>query len=560
MSDTTTDTFDIALVMAGAISAGAYTAGVIDFLLEALDQWEQARLSDPTHTPQHRVRIRVIAGASAGGMTAALLGSVIQRALPTVDSNGVAPASPHPLYDAWVAGIDLQTLLATDDLPNTNTPVRSLLNSNALDTLADRVFTDGTHLAAPRPYFAESVDLFLTLTNLAGVPYKIPMVNKPLAHAMRLHKDFVHFSLGPTSLACSPDCVPVNDLTHANWQAVRNAALASGAFPIGLAGRTVARCGGDYKTRLSSSDTQAGPGEPILPDWDLNDTDHYATACVDGGLMDNEPLELARRALAGSDGHNPRQADRAHRAVLLIDPFPDSFHLSAADAAKPPATGLTAVLAGLLPALKNQARFKPEELQLAVDENVYSRFLIAPIRDDATGRQQTNIACGALGGFGGFIDRAFREHDYQLGRRNCQRFLQTAFTLPPDNVVMRHWGDAEREPSQTADGQLPIVPLFGTARTEVRPLPWPCVDKAFVRDTFTRPVTTRLLRVIRALLAQSDLGGLTRAAADLLVRLLKGNVMNFVIGRMIKSLAENGQLIARPARSSSAAVTFGPRR
>ena len=31
--------FEIGLVMAGAVSAGAYTAGVVDFLIRALDQW-----------------------------------------------------------------------------------------------------------------------------------------------------------------------------------------------------------------------------------------------------------------------------------------------------------------------------------------------------------------------------------------------------------------------------------------------------------------------------------------------------------------------------------------
>ena len=35
--------FEIGLVMAGAISAGAYTAGVIDFLVQALDEWENAK-------------------------------------------------------------------------------------------------------------------------------------------------------------------------------------------------------------------------------------------------------------------------------------------------------------------------------------------------------------------------------------------------------------------------------------------------------------------------------------------------------------------------------------
>jgi len=35
--------FQIGLAMSGAVSAGAYTAGVFDFLIQALDEWEKAR-------------------------------------------------------------------------------------------------------------------------------------------------------------------------------------------------------------------------------------------------------------------------------------------------------------------------------------------------------------------------------------------------------------------------------------------------------------------------------------------------------------------------------------
>jgi hypothetical protein len=35
--------FELGICMAGAVSAGAYTAGVMDFLIEALDTWEQKR-------------------------------------------------------------------------------------------------------------------------------------------------------------------------------------------------------------------------------------------------------------------------------------------------------------------------------------------------------------------------------------------------------------------------------------------------------------------------------------------------------------------------------------
>ena len=35
--------FELGLVMAGAISAGAYTAGVLDFLFEALDAYNEEK-------------------------------------------------------------------------------------------------------------------------------------------------------------------------------------------------------------------------------------------------------------------------------------------------------------------------------------------------------------------------------------------------------------------------------------------------------------------------------------------------------------------------------------
>jgi predicted acylesterase/phospholipase RssA len=67
---TAQNTFDIGLVLAGGGSAGAYIAGVIDFLMEALSEWETARNTGHEaglEVPQaHRVRLRVITGASAG--------------------------------------------------------------------------------------------------------------------------------------------------------------------------------------------------------------------------------------------------------------------------------------------------------------------------------------------------------------------------------------------------------------------------------------------------------------------------------------------------------------
>jgi len=63
--------FKIGINMAGAISAGAYSAGVLDFLTEALDEWYKAKARGEL-VPSHDIPIEVISGASAGGMCAAI--------------------------------------------------------------------------------------------------------------------------------------------------------------------------------------------------------------------------------------------------------------------------------------------------------------------------------------------------------------------------------------------------------------------------------------------------------------------------------------------------------
>ena len=79
MSENSGNTFQIGLALAGAISAGAYTAGVLDFLFQALDEWEKLR--GRADVPDHRVGLKVVAGASAGAITGALGAVALARGL-----------------------------------------------------------------------------------------------------------------------------------------------------------------------------------------------------------------------------------------------------------------------------------------------------------------------------------------------------------------------------------------------------------------------------------------------------------------------------------------------
>ncbi len=79
------------------------------------------------------------------------------------------------------------------------------------------------------------------------------------------------------------------------------------------------------------------------------------------------------------------------------------------------------------------------------------------------------LATDCSGGFGGFLSQSFRDHDFQLGRRNCQKFLRDGLDLGPDNVsrpavARRQTSITHRRPRRSADRQR---------RAEVPLLPWP---------------------------------------------------------------------------------------
>src|SRR6478752_3432858 len=73
-----TPTYHLGICMAGAISAGAYTAGVMDYLIETLDAWEEAKKSNDPSVPKHNVVIHLIGGASAGGITSIISAIALQ--------------------------------------------------------------------------------------------------------------------------------------------------------------------------------------------------------------------------------------------------------------------------------------------------------------------------------------------------------------------------------------------------------------------------------------------------------------------------------------------------
>lgn len=604
-------TFVIGLTMAGAVSAGAYTAGVLDQLIRALDAHERARRAG---LARHRVVLKVISGASAGGVSAALAVASLIRGLehrreryrpvawdpldapdPGAGAEGGSAETAYdtilgPLHDIWVDRLRLYDaqgggLLGDADLRANPGAILSALDSEALDVAADAALQGCVWTGRPYDFIAEPFELFFTTTNLNGAPYKVPFGGGDQAgHTMANHANVRHFrvtGLGSVeigsrwleiwrddgiALTLPFDLAEQIDFSRREtlgdragpWTEFRETAMATGAFPGGLAARIVRADMDEYCPRAAGGRARGGawplridPEERPRPDWTGAPEGGDATyVAVDGGVCNNEPFELARFTLLPpvdpanpADwrlGINPRGADEADRAVLMIDPFPEgpAFRLSDPDDVMERA--IAAVAGPLLGALIAQARMKPGELVSAASSMVHSRFLIAPKRrgaDDADIDGADAIACGALGGFSGFFDEAFRRHDFLLGQHNCQRFLRNHFTLAARNPVFGDAapGDATMRPVLRPDPDEPPVEQPEWAR-----MPLSRLDETF------RRIGLRLDRVFKtAVRANVGVG-----AARWLIRRLWANGLRdaahaALCRRIEAALLERDQIAAR---------------
>lgn len=616
--------FQIGLTMSGAISAGAYTAGVFDFLIQALDEWEKARKGElagvnPNEIPNHKVGIKVMSGASAGALTAAI-GAV---ALADADQIPVLFDPPRQagaqqikyylpkLYEAWVLkpglmaeGGQTNDFLTSTDLDGppspdndfTRTsgiprppldqpqPVTSLLNARLLDEIAKAAITVARVTSAPRAYVAEPLHIYMTLSNLRGVPYKISFAGGD--YHMISHGDRVHYAVAGLGAWRSPSPFADNDKLRKidaaelssnadgkrKWKDYGICALASAAFPVGLAPREIgAILGAD--TVLNEYDGRRFPIESLTQETGVDpnfttavlDAAEFWFTTADGGIIDNDPFEYARFSLKKKLSE-PNESDlaAADRAVIMVSPFPE---LKPIKPEGQPELGIPSIFSALMPALIDQARFKPSELVLAADPTCGSRYLIGPSRVSAVqtkapdGAIKTvdvearySIASGLLGGFGGFVALSFRDHDFQLGRRNCQRFLRQILTAPPEHAIWRSWPQAAQRNPEFEALQTPtmpesycIIPLFGTARDEVVLLDWPRISKERF-DALQDRIEQRFDRVAPALLQQNVKQPLL-TLFQLAVRpfpygigLIRDNTLKYVSATILADLVRRDQI------------------
>lgn len=484
-------TFKLGINMAGAVSAGAYTAGVLDFLTEALDEWYKAKAAGEP-VPKHDISLEVITGASAGGMCAAIaacqLHDDFDHIVTAEDAKKVG--TDNKFYEGWVNQIDIRKLLTARDLKGGK--VMSLLDSTVIADIAENFLRPGGTFS--RPYVSKKLSLFLTLTNLRGIPYGVyedPTHSEGPDEQVTYHADRLRFQLADNEMEdIADDSVRLlRQEAAANdtgWSTLQTAAMATGAFPIALSSRTLQRRASDFLTRPPWQPICSDRTDPPKPEWPSN-TDSFYTVNVDGGMINNSPFALNYDYLATLEPKpektctNAGGADKADRAVLTVAPFPA---VSVWDKDYQPAKndGLLSVAGQLISAIISQARFYGEALAMTTSgDDVYNRFFIAPsgpiLNPNAPVSDQSALQCGSFGAFGGFLERSFRAHDFLLGRRNCQEFLRNRFILPRTNATVREGlpGLTDEQLKQFAPQDpahpdwIPIIPLCGTAKKEATP-------------------------------------------------------------------------------------------
>lgn len=439
--------------MAGAVSAGAYTAGVIDYLLETLELWQQAKDKnrklgekhpDYDHSvPMHDVLLEVVSGASAGGITGSLAAiSLLEGIQVRTDQTYYNPS--NKLYDCWVNMADeadqdtFSKLMQDDDLVDGN--IKSLLNTDPLHVIANKALTFQQLKAFPK-YVASDLDLILTVSNLRGLKYKVKFEydtgtvitnhggffryrfkNKKLKSGVPPKDDQLFFVL---DLEKEEERNGKKRNTHIEY--LKTATLSTGAFPIGLEAQKN-KIHKDYleryKTHLFENSEGVTSVEPKLNEDGLFEFDS-----IDGGLINNEPFGYTMKTLKEKD-LNAVEEERF--AVIMVNPFPN-YEKEELDFEFDNYIGTIAKR--MFGALRNQAMFKQDEIINALDDSKGTRFLIAPTRKDAeNNKADFPIACGALEGFSGFLDHSFRDHDYALGRKNCQDFLMYWFRVNEKSI------------------------------------------------------------------------------------------------------------------------------
>jgi predicted acylesterase/phospholipase RssA len=512
----------LAVTIAGAVSLGSYEAGATYEILDAVRQHND---NPETIVNGDFIRIDVLTGASAGGMTATILAQklLFQRDV-------FVGVYYNPLYDAWVRQINLEGLLSSVDKPISEggdpAPL-SLFSSQLIEQIAQNILAQqdasghvplngGMHNAIDP---TRGIRLGLALTNINGVNYGYQVFGGDEFRYTNFSDQLLR-AFGPGDRSFPP------------WKEISEAAVACGAFPFAFRSKALLRSRADF-----------GPTDTLDP-WPANAQRHIF-AYTDGGVLQNQPLGMAKNLVDLNDNHLCNE----NRFYLFVSPSPmegiQDLDLTEQN------TNFLRIGKRLIELCRGQSVFRDwidaQELNLQIDlldaraaelaaalqrhlidvpsltetsqrivDLLYSTSSSAETQTQAFSRLalQYAVEVGSLGGFGtaeakafllsiltfeksanlgerdrmqiygiitekdnlagaglsafvGFFDLAFREHDYDWGRTVAQKLLRNPKFSAPNQLGPIRYTPASIRPINTS---LDGIRLNAIPRSDVQTL------------------------------------------------------------------------------------------
>lgn len=571
-NNTKSGTFHLGITMAGAVSAGAYTAGFMDYVLEALNAWEEAKekhKDDPNSPiPNHDVMIDAIGGASAGGMVSmitslALCAGNIQPVREVSNTK-----TGNILYDSWVFLDDddslyegngkgrttFEKMLSNDDLKSSK-GAPSLLNSVPIDRIAEKVFEQLPATASPDnfpKYISDDLRVLLTVTSLRPLDYKIKFsklkskfLDSTPGHRISNHDIVAHFKLQYDDAIDAGKYLPFKPLPSptSNRDFLMKVTKATGSFPVGLAPRYF---DGEFPMEYVKNNLIERKAFNANMDVEIDDGhgDSFQFTAVDGGTINNEPFDEVLRCLVAN--HGPEDKVNPKYGTILIDPFPNFEDEKGGTPPDYNKTSIMDIVGNLIPTILNQARNKQSD---TYGSGLF-KLMAFPRKLKLGTLQEVDhppLATGGIGGFGGFIDIEFRKHDFFLGRNNARNFLRGILFMeydPEDENNLFHGVSEEavkkfrRKIDQDGVEKIfmPIIPDVSKldpdddsnpARYTVQDFP------KFNKEAFRkleRPIRNRTKAILKAEL-EGKMGGFFG-------RLFKGIIVNKISKKLTKWVME----------------------
>jgi len=575
------NTFGLALVLGGTVSAGAFTAGVLDFLVEALDEWQRIRdeedkkvkngeMRDSQRTaPTHKVSLTLITGSSGGSVCGGILSRFLGFSFPHIRLNPnnvseknepeIVPIahdlrnhdtlcpSDNPFWNVWVDKLRIEKMLTS------NSPTDSILSADAIEDAAESIAKNPNENLSNiyRSWIHSKFNIVLAYTNLRGIPTKINYMGN--SQSFMEHADFIRYGIDPTvnakskrKKACYESKLLTSISKEEEWKEFIQFVMGSAAFPIGFPARELSRDITDYRyypvilPQEAHSEVeviQLPIDNNALADGNVNFKGDYSFLAVDAGITDNAPVEIARSYLSGIGNRNNRSSLDADRAVLLIDPFVERCIIEKEEATKTPKfnKSILSVIPDLLKGMIQESRYHTRDLIFSTDENIKSRFVLTAQRPDPLHQAENIIGGKALcssrfGAFFGFFDVEFSKHDYFLGRYCCQNFLKnkTQFWLPDNNEAIGN--------SRPKGELIPIIPLLGSAAVIQRIPNWPDWNN-FNPDSLKLKIKKRIELVISSQLKLFSKNKIY--LIKILLWLIKSCFINYAVKSIIELIKDS---------------------